>query len=554
MKTIVGQIKTIFLIIFYITTFSANSTNFYSDPVNGSMSNTGSSVSPLASLSSIFTANKTFLSGDTIFLRSGNHGYVTIHGTNKGFVVITPETGQMPVITRINVSAGDFWKLYKLTVQSESSGAALKGDYSLVELSSYSSNIIVSDCDISSNPNTTGWSRDDWRRKCNFGITTKGRLNANHIIEKNRIRNVSLGLTISSSNTIARENTVQYFTNDGSRVLGSNVLFEKNKVLDLMKVMLVSENHDDLFQSFTYPAGGTGQDTLKNVIIRDNLFVTCTDTTRAFRGSSQGIGCFDGPFLNWTVENNIVLVDHWHGITMYGAINCKIINNTVLDPYPYTPYNSYDKNSTVVGPAWISIGQIYTRVPSINNIVKNNLVHYMIDISSTSMGTGTNNITIGTINNFKSYFVNASDLSNPGKFDLHLKSGSSAVNAGDAEYAPLDDYDGVLRPQGSKYDIGAYEYVPATVIAEINTSRNPISISPNPFTNELSIQSTAGFKKGDRIHIYNIDGQLVYGETLTASTHKIELNKLSTIPSGLLLIKVDGSEGFKYSLKLIKEN
>ncbi|MFQ5800006.1 MAG: choice-of-anchor Q domain-containing protein [Bacteroidota bacterium] len=41
--------------------------------------------------------------------------------------------------------------------------------------------------------------------------------------------------------------------------------------------------------------------------------------------------------------------------------------------------------------------------------------------------------------------------------DLHLKAGSMAIDAGTSENAPSVDRDGVSRPQGAGFDIGAYE-------------------------------------------------------------------------------------------------
>ena len=42
--------------------------------------------------------------------------------------------------------------------------------------------------------------------------------------------------------------------------------------------------------------------------------------------------------------------------------------------------------------------------------------------------------------------------------DLHLQSGSIAIDNGSAVDAPADDFDGTQRPQGAGWDIGAYEY------------------------------------------------------------------------------------------------
>lgn len=45
-------------------------------------------------------------------------------------------------------------------------------------------------------------------------------------------------------------------------------------------------------------------------------------------------------------------------------------------------------------------------------------------------------------------------------FDLNLRAGAAAIDAGDPEDAPDTDIDGVARPQGAKPDAGASEYIP----------------------------------------------------------------------------------------------
>lgn len=45
--------------------------------------------------------------------------------------------------------------------------------------------------------------------------------------------------------------------------------------------------------------------------------------------------------------------------------------------------------------------------------------------------------------------------------DFHLQSGSPAIDAGSGIGAPADDFDGVPRPYGIGFDIGAYEFVPS---------------------------------------------------------------------------------------------
>jgi hypothetical protein len=56
--------------------------------------------------------------------------------------------------------------------------------------------------------------------------------------------------------------------------------------------------------------------------------------------------------------------------------------------------------------------------------------------------------------------------------NFHLQSASPAINAGLTISTLLTDLDGVSRPQGPAYDIGAYEFVNGTV-----------TVRPNPPTN-----------------------------------------------------------------------
>jgi hypothetical protein len=36
----------------------------------------------------------------------------------------------------------------------------------------------------------------------------------------------------------------------------------------------------------------------------------------------QGIGFFDGPLVNFTVEDNVVCSETWHGVALYDAQGC----------------------------------------------------------------------------------------------------------------------------------------------------------------------------------------------------------------------------------------
>ena len=128
-----------------------------------------------------------------------------------------------------------------------------------------------------------------------------------------------------------------------------------------------------------------------------------------------------------------------------------------------------------------------------NNVVYNMGPHQGIMVSHMTNVDVTNNIVTESTPNFKNEGFggtwtlgnNLCDVSGPGcsivgypKFinpagnDFHLQSTSPAINAGATLSEVTTDFDGILRPQGSGYDIGAYEYVgspPAGASADLNS-------------------------------------------------------------------------------------
>ena len=191
----------------------------------------------------------------------------------------------------------------------------------------------------------------------------------------------------------------------------------------------VNDNHDDAFQSWSHGSGGVGTGEVVGIVLRGNTFINYEDPDQPYRGPLQGIGCFDGTYVDWVVENNVIIVDHWHGITFLGVRNSRIVNNTVLDP-----------NGREPGPPWIEIGPHKDGTPSSGSLVRNNLTT-AISIDQQKGITEDHNL---IIKNAAKIFVD------PVGYDLHLKKKSKAVDSGSADMAPEIDLDKVRRPWGRR--------------------------------------------------------------------------------------------------------
>jgi parallel beta-helix repeat protein len=402
--------------------------------------------------------------GDTISLLTGNYGDLTISGkNNSSFVSIRAYTGSTPVFTSIDIHNSTYWKLFGIDIKPRySSGADGKNAVNLD-----GSYLTIKNCNINYSDDISGWTESDWLARTGNGVSMGG---TNINVIDNTITVVDHGIGSDASNSLVSGNVIVNFRGDGIRGLGDDDVYEYNTIKNEYDV---DDNHDDGFQSWSYGSGGVGTGTVYNVTLRGNTIINFEDPNQPYRGNLQGIGLFDGMFENWLVENNLIITDHWHGISFYGAINCKIINNTVVD-----------NDNTPEPDPWIMVNDHKNGTPSSGVIVRNNIA---TDYSLTGGFTEDHNIEI-TMNNASTYFVNPSG----GIGNYHSNVTSPAIDVGSSVNAPNIDKDGIVRPQGNGFDIGCYEFTSASEVIEENIPQSfqLIQNYPNPFNPTTTIRYT----------------------------------------------------------------
>ncbi len=437
--------------------FDAPAADFYVDPQRGDAQGDGSRDRPWPSLNELFERGliesrqweslpyrpETRLkarnpgapvrAGDTIWLKSGDYGELFISGYyNERPITIAALPGEKPRFGRVYVRGASHWVFRGLVVSAEARTDDRRQP--LVHLDSHGwqgpvHDIVVEDCTLLSAEDSSRWSAEDWNRLARDGILSNG---ARITIRRNRLKNVNFGISISGPHALVERNTVENFAGDGLRGLGDYGVFQYNVVKNCYDV---NDNHDDGFQSWSRGPGGVGTGEVKGVVLRGNIIINYEDPNQPHRGPLQGIGCFDGMFVDWVIENNVVIVDHYHGISLAGARGCKIVNNTVIDPNDQRP-----------GPAAIRVGPHKNKTPSRDCVIRNNLVS-ALDVRGETM-TSDHNLIVA---DRQAFFVDAA------KYDFRLRTDSPAIDAGTSEAAPIADILGVKRPQGRAVDVGAYE-------------------------------------------------------------------------------------------------
>jgi len=492
---------------------------YYLDPVNGDLTNNGSSSSPWPSLEEVIS-NKMISSyqyslpyndqstllpknvdapikgGDTLILLDGLHGSIFLQNYhNDEFINLMADAESEPILKSFHIQSGSKWRLIGLTISREPYGE-YGGGY-LVNLQTHgwqgpATNIDLLNCYLYS---TDDWTVDDWLQKVSSGINLGGdNINVDHCY----IKNISFGVSCVGDSINVRNTTVENFSGDGMRTLGRYILIESNVIKNCYDI---DENHDDGIQSFNLGTYDT-----RDITIRNNIILNYEDPNQPLLGPLQGIGCFDGPFHNWVIENNIVSVNHWHGISLYGAFDCVIRNNTVIDPTPEeTP-----------GSSWIRINPHKDGTESENNIVANNLTNKLALSGSTSSG----NIIVNSSDEYPEYFEEYET------YNFRLIPGSPAIDAAVDSLASTFDILDIPRPQGLHSDVGAYEFI-FTEVEELISEQ--LEVYPNPTMDWVYFK-----KPVSKVRLLLSNGQLIQLPLINNGVN------MSNLPSGIYYLQADG--------------
>ena len=483
---------------------AAHAAEFWVDPVDGKSGNDGSSSAPWRSLQEVLdmglVATQAWESlpyeegaklvtknpsarvkgGDTIYLRSGYHGALRVLGFyNTKTITVAAEEGHEPRFEGVLVRASSHWRFRGLHVSPEH--APKYERTTLFDIDSHGwhgpvHDIVVEGSRLQSVEDSSKWSASDWETLACHGIEADGK---NVMIRNNVVKNVYHGIHMDAESSLVEGNLVENFAGDGIRGNGDYTVFEYNTVKNCYHV---NDEHNDGFQSWSQGSGGVGTGEVIGVVLRGNTFINYEDPEQPYRAMMQGIGCFDGMYIDWVVENNVIITDHWHGITFAGLRNSRIVNNTVIDPNRERP-----------GPPWIMVGPHKNGTPSAGVVVRNNLAT-AIDIKGGQDVIADHNL---IINQPAKLFVDAP------AYDLRLRKTARAVDTGSSNLAPDVDHDKVSRPWGDGYDIGAYEYHEGEVgvnlqdrsesetTADSKVDEDPSAAQPQQVSEDLAIQRTA---------------------------------------------------------------
>ncbi len=310
------------------STFAAT---YYSDPIKGEAENDGSHLTPWPSLQRVIEAGllQQLQPGDTLLLRTGYHGLARFSGENVRVITIAAEQGQIPLLGRLEVRAGSKWTIRSLSISPEHGDISYAGP--IVSLGEFgpSSDLLIEDCYVFGSSHPEKLAAAQWIA-LNNGIYL-GRNGTRLVSRNNYLFNTRHAIQCAATESLIEGCIVENFSGDGLRLLRDRCVARWNVVRNSYcdEKHDGDRNHDDLLQCFLF---GKGSGVIRNITITENLLISHSSPSQPFPGQAQGIGIFDGPVVNFTVTDNVISVDHWHGLTLTDAQNCTISKNVVWSP------------------------------------------------------------------------------------------------------------------------------------------------------------------------------------------------------------------------------
>lgn len=284
----------------------------------------GSQAAPFPSIAAALKSGR-LMGGDSLLLAPGDYGALEIRGQDfDPPLTITSAPGGRAHVDRIEVRSSHGLIFRGLDVWPRRPKQIKR---SLVAAGADAGDIIFEALDIRGGPRALdyfNWTQEDWLKTWRVnGVHLSG---PGMVLKDSTITAVANGIGANGTGAQILNNEVRGFSKDGLRGFGEGVVFRGNTVRDCVKV---DNNHDDGFQSWTGRGGAPAE--VRNITLDGNRIIEWTGAPdHPLRCALQGISMFNGPYRNMVIENNLVLVRAYHGITLYDAIDSRVVNNTVI--------------------------------------------------------------------------------------------------------------------------------------------------------------------------------------------------------------------------------
>lgn len=262
-------------------------------------------------------------------------------------------------------------------------------------------------------------------------------------------------IEIWGSNNIAEYNEVGPSTDtDAFRLFGHDNIIRNNYIHNI-SLSPGSKAHTDVFQNF----GVQPFDVSYNIVFENNLIVD--NDAQLFMTENDGLTTLH----DFDIRNNIIVNNALQGNV--GIPNLRFYNNTCINVDYHNGFALFIdqvqniKDCTgcqVFNNIFIGCGGAKQTSMQGAYYIKGDVKDYKCDYNFAARDAGNRYAALTGDN--EEHGINGGDpmFVDPVRNDYHLQPNSPAINKGATLAGFKTDKDGIIRPQGSAWDMGAFEY------------------------------------------------------------------------------------------------
>lgn len=268
--------------------------------------------------------------GGIIYL-SGHFRFLSFYGlgSETNPIQVMPAEGELVSMGRLSVNDCQHLKISgqeRIEVSGLASDLRVIPELPIVAING--EHCVVEGVSVFTIENTQHWEEATWLKEARNGIILEGKY---CFARYNKVFNVRTGIEVRAKHGTAIGNRVSHFFNDGMRALDDHVKLANNYIM-FSKSCGNNKVHSDAIQMWNHEAISPDEGVLENVSILYNYIWNRSDLPGS--RMMQGIGCFNGLMRNAQIVGNVVMTDHYHGITLGMAQHSVIEENLVFSSRP----------------------------------------------------------------------------------------------------------------------------------------------------------------------------------------------------------------------------
>lgn len=264
--------------------------------------------------------------GGKVIVRKGAMGPLALNGLKTAVTIEPEDPTDAASFSAITATGSSSVKMTGFKVIPTARAAMGSNQKYLIKTDAASQGLVFEDMLIMGRDDADdfdNWTAADWQAWAWSGVQFLG---GNNIARRCKLVGVNFGLSTLAPQNYFDDNTIFGYSGDGIRLNGDRCEAVRNRITD---GVLINSNHPDALQAFgKYNSTAKTYADLTGLVIEDNEFIEWTiRPSNPLRAKMQGIGGYNGRWVDAVVRKNRILSSSFTGMTLNNGVNATVTDN-----------------------------------------------------------------------------------------------------------------------------------------------------------------------------------------------------------------------------------